>query len=153
MIVWHCHKTNSQCQILSVTTPGIVSQDLLDDDESVFSQTSFSKPQINSSENSCPSKNWRKNWTRLTDLFSVGTEMELGNHLAHLFPSSSPWSPVPSKLQRDGRWVGELWSLSFYLFCTLELSWGWIRFNWRKRSLFQKSEDCLSTVAYSCVWV
>lgn len=59
MTVRHHHKTNHPCQILSVTTPGIVNQELLDDDESVSLKTSFSKPHINSSENGklCPSKN------------------------------------------------------------------------------------------------
>ena len=52
-------KTNNQHQILSVTTCGIVSRELLDDDASVSLKKPCSKPLINSSENwkLCPSKN------------------------------------------------------------------------------------------------
>lgn len=144
MIVRYCHKTNNQCRILSVTTPGIVSQELLRWWWICFSfKTCFSKPHINSSENSGPSKNWWKNWTRLIDLFNVETEMELSNHLAQWFPSASPWSPAPSDVQRgDGRWVWELWSLSFYLLYTLEFC---IRFNWGKGVLLHISKS-LKTV-------
>lgn len=33
MVVRHSHKTHNQCQILSVTTPGIVSQEMFGDDK------------------------------------------------------------------------------------------------------------------------
>jgi hypothetical protein len=94
MIVRHSDKTNNQGQVYkSVTTAGIVHQEMLNDEEPSESVSLSKHPSVNhtliqgKTENPIPLKTER---TGQDSLICVRMEMKLSNHLAQLFSALVP---------------------------------------------------------------